>query len=740
MPLSKVSYPYVEPLEISNATIESLFTNAQTFASPFTVQSNSPTATALVVKGATSQSADIFQVQNSIGTLLTRITSNGNTVFSGGVNIFEGDVRVGTSSYFSGALSVSARVASEIGAVVRGFAGQTSSLQEWQDSAGSVQSAVASDGTFSIKQIRNVGGSVNRLVLSDASSTVIVNSGNTGFVGLSVRRFNDSQTGDLQQWTNSNAGTVFAKVDASGNFTVQNDTPRIRALRGTATAQTSGLGADNGEGWVGSETNTPFYIASNNTRRLTLSADGTTATFVGAVIAPAATTAIPSLRAPHGTAPTTPTNGDIWTTTTGLFVRINGTTVSPILNPMTAQLQSTLAWNAADNQGQIYLNGATGNRLDFNNNGSAAPAFTTRSAGTKIVLNSAISGVQVDHAIGIDASTTWFSVPTTASHFFRFYGGTTNTATLAGTGALTLSSSATATSFIPSGSTVPSNGMYLSAANTLNLSTNTTSRLVIDSSGNTSLSGSLTTGTIAINRSDASLEGGEIQLRRSVDNAVGFTVDIYGSTTSPDFRIFNNAGTQVLTYSTAGLLTVPSGLTVTSGTLSINGASPTIASTNASAASIFTSTVTGITIGSSSIKTTKYPAAPSGTTTGTVTQAAQLSGYLGMPVNQQGVAATALSYTLVASDAGKMIYVQSTPTTPTITIPANSAVAFEIGTTIVVMNDIGAATNVSIAITTDTLQLVSTGLTGTRTLARYGMATLVKVTATKWIITGNGVT
>ncbi|MFN9958800.1 MAG: hypothetical protein ACK55I_37390, partial [bacterium] len=62
------------------------------------------------------------------------------------------------------------------------------------------------------------------------------------------------------------------------------------------------------------------------------------------------------------------------------------------------------------------------------------------------------------------------------------------------------------------------------------------------------------------------------------------------------------------------------------------------------------------------------------------------------------------------------------------------------GTTIVVMNDIGAATNVSINITTDTLQLVSTGATGTRTLARYGMCTLVKVTATKWIITGNGVT
>ena len=56
-----------------------------------------------------------------------------------------------------------------------------------------------------------------------------------------------------------------------------------------------------------------------------------------------------------------------------------------------------------------------------------------------------------------------------------------------GTGAATFSSSATATSFIPSGATVPTNGMYLSAANTLNFATNTTNRLSISSTGNVSI-------------------------------------------------------------------------------------------------------------------------------------------------------------------------------------------------------------------------------------------------------------
>jgi hypothetical protein len=44
----------------------------------------------------------------------------------------------------------------------------------------------------------------------------------------------------------------------------------------------------------------------------------------------ASTTAKAPLNIPHGTAPTSPVNGDIWTTTAGLFVRINGVTVGPL--------------------------------------------------------------------------------------------------------------------------------------------------------------------------------------------------------------------------------------------------------------------------------------------------------------------------------------------------------------------------------------------------------------------------
>ena len=44
----------------------------------------------------------------------------------------------------------------------------------------------------------------------------------------------------------------------------------------------------------------------------------------------ASSTTHASLRIPHGTAPSSPVDGDMWTTSTGLFVRINGVTVGPL--------------------------------------------------------------------------------------------------------------------------------------------------------------------------------------------------------------------------------------------------------------------------------------------------------------------------------------------------------------------------------------------------------------------------
>lgn len=113
---------------------------------------------------------------------------------------------------------------------------------------------------------------------------------------------------------------------------------------------------------------------------------------------------------------------------------------------------------------------------------------------------------------------------------------------------------------------------------------------------------------------------------------------------------------------------------------------------------------------------------------------ADLAGFRGIPQNSQSSA-----YTLVAADAGKHIYHPAADTTArTWTIPANGSVAFPIGTAITFDNDFGAGA-ITIGITTDTLVLVGlAGSTGTRTLASGGQATAVKVAATRWRISGVG--
>jgi hypothetical protein len=95
------------------------------------------------------------------------------------------------------------------------------------------------------------------------------------------------------------------------------------------------------------------------------------------------------------------------------------------------------------------------------------------------------------------------------------------------------------------------------------------------------------------------------------------------------------------------------------------------------------------------------------------------------------------NYTLVLSDAGKHIY-RGSGTSATWTIPANSSVAYPIGTALTFINF--SSTSVSIAITSDTMYLSSAGTTGTRTLANYGSATAVKIASTDWIISGSGLT
>jgi hypothetical protein len=109
-------------------------------------------------------------------------------------------------------------------------------------------------------------------------------------------------------------------------------------------------------------------------------------------------------------------------------------------------------------------------------------------------------------------------------------------------------------------------------------------------------------------------------------------------------------------------------------------------------------------------------------------------GFRNTPVNSQSGA-----YTAVLADAGKTIFHPASDNNArTFTIPANSSVAYPVGTVLTFVNL--AAADVTIAITDDTLYLAGPGTTGSRTLAEYGIASAVKLASTTWLISGNGLT
>lgn len=163
--------------------------------------------------------------------------------------------------------------------------------------------------------------------------------------------------------------------------------------------------------------------------------------------------------------------------------------------------------------------------------------------------------------------------------------------------------------------------------------------------------------------------------------------------------------------------TIATGFTSFTGTggSAVLSASPSLTSPSLASPSI---------TGSASIANAYFSSTPSDTNTLAV-------GYRGIPQDAQTA-----SYTLALTDNGGHVYLSGSTASQTVTIPANASIAFPIGATVSIVND--STQSWSIAITTDTLTLAGTGSTGTRTLARYGVATAIKVTSTKWYISGAG--
>jgi hypothetical protein len=166
----------------------------------------------LIVKGASSQTANLQEWQDSSGTNLARIDSRGNlfaaSILSNVSNQMYGDV--------NGWIVVPA-AANRSAMVFRGAASQTADLTQWQDSAGSTLGSISSSGDFisvgnhSVRFAyhQNVGGTGAYLDYAQVSNTASIIQRVTTAVGLIVRGA-ASQTADFFQVQTNSGSSVFS--------------------------------------------------------------------------------------------------------------------------------------------------------------------------------------------------------------------------------------------------------------------------------------------------------------------------------------------------------------------------------------------------------------------------------------------------------------------------------------------------------------------------------------------------
>ncbi len=167
------------------------------------------------------------------------------------------------------------------------------------------------------------------------------------------------------------------------------------------------------------------------------------------------------------------------------------------------------AGGTTSNNGQLYLNGGTSNRIEFNTNGVSDSSLFNRPNGQKIRLYPSRSTATADDfSIGIGGdglggggtpTRFWQTIDSTSSRF-QWYAAATNIATLTGSGIFSttrglLSENVTASgSFIGGSGTAalpsfefvndPDTGLFSPEANTFGISTSGVERLRINNVGN----------------------------------------------------------------------------------------------------------------------------------------------------------------------------------------------------------------------------------------------------------------
>lgn len=183
-----------------STTVNNLLSGKVSKSGGDTITASTASTVGLIIKGATSQTADLQQWQNSSGSVLAAIKHSGQLKIQNIIDLSDGGP---TIQFGSAAINIWTFNASAIPLIINAFTGQSNDLTQWKDSSGNKQVWINSAGVFNAL---SVVGTYNSYFYAGSSGAVPIKA--IGAV---------SQTGNLQEWQNS-AGTVLASIDPNGQL------------------------------------------------------------------------------------------------------------------------------------------------------------------------------------------------------------------------------------------------------------------------------------------------------------------------------------------------------------------------------------------------------------------------------------------------------------------------------------------------------------------------------------------